>query len=185
MVDKNNTLYFMNDSVKNWYEIQFNHWSVIGIDSLYTPSINRTTKYVFRNLHYNKKDLILYSQDDFSVISRNKSYNYNSYFQYDIFDTTFYNYQINKPKPSIYLYRKTYVNKNKNLYYIEDIFPLNNNKLISFIYIAVGSEKKDIGWWWLDPTNNDNIGFVSGYYKHCLDVSRRNIIKIVSNHNKI
>gem|GEM_PF-6612222 len=180
--NKSNFLYFYNDSLKSTYELIFTNF-FFEKDSIIPFLFDKTNRYILNAIKLDsKKDIILFSDSHQMIVLRYKTFKLNDYVPYDVFDSTDCNCRYYIPKPTIFFHRKTRINYKRRLYFIEDVFKVKQG-YVSFIYF--GQNDKTGGSWTINPIDPDDICFYKGFYKYSIEVTRRNLKKIIQNNNEL
>jgi len=165
--------YFHNDSLHLKLELE-------SIDFLNLEPVNplvfdNVQRYILKKNCINRKnDIILYSNDCEIIVLRKTTPKLKNFRAYSVFDTTISKVLNDNTVKKIY--RKTRVIKKRKLYIIEDVFQTIKSTY-SFIYFGQNETKG--GRWFIDPTDLDDILYYTSFYKHTLEVSKKNAIKIM------
>lgn len=169
----NNLNYLINDSLHLTCEIESNNNLT---DSTKVPlEFNKIQRYILKLLKVNThKDAILYSDSRQLIVFRKTSPKLEDFRAYSVFDTTIYKELPNNTLKKFY--RKTHSIERQKLYIIEDVFQTQTG-YYSFIYFGQNETKG--GSWFIDPTDPDDVLFYVDFYKHTLNVMKKNAVKIM------
>lgn len=170
--------YLKNDSLHLKCELE--EFDISNLDTIAPFFLNKVQRYIIKNNRINsKKDIILFSTYCEIIVLRKTPPKLKDFRAYSVFDTTVSKVLDNNTIKKFH--RKTQIIKNQKLYIIEDVFQTIKSTY-SFIYFGQNETKG--GRWFIDPTDLDDIIFYTSFYKHSLEVTKRNAVRIMLQETK-
>lgn len=164
--------YYENDYLNISIELPINDY-----DYFIPQKIEKNISSILSQSKMAEKDSILYFDRESIIVLKDKIEDLPTFRKYSIPDSTI-NKFYDSDNTDSFFYRKTKLNKKKKEIIVQDVIPYNK-KFIAIIYY-LQSELMG-GSAAVDPTDPDDIVFISGWYKNLLDLSKKNAENIYKN----